>query len=265
MDFESIHDLLAVRVIVKDIECCYRALGVIHNHFKPISEDIDDYIAKPKPNGYRALHTTIYSDADKITEIQIKTGEMQKEAEYGICAHWSYKENIDLKIRSKNYEWVQDVSEFWKNFKIDFLPDRVFAFTPKGDIISLPKDSTPVDFAYAVHSDIGNHCEFAKINGKIVQLNRPLENGDIVEISVNKNKKPSKDWLRFIKTSLAKSHIKKLTEETSGFKLPIPTFIRRKIVEISEARKKKVEEKLKLKREKPRQVVVAGQKGMLIH
>lgn len=266
MDFESIHDLLAVRVIVKDIECCYRALGVIHNHFKPISEDIDDYIAKPKPNGYRALHTTIYSDADKITEIQIKTGEMQKEAEYGICAHWSYKENIDLKKRSKNFEWVQDVSEFWKNFKIDFFPDRVFAFTPKGDIISLPKDSTPVDFAYAVHSDIGNHCEFAKINGKIVQLNRPLENGDIVEISINKNKKPSKDWLRFVKSTMARSHIRKLTSEREGgFKLPIPGFIRRKIIEISEAAKKKKEEKELIKKEGPGQIYLAGQKGMLIH
>lgn len=304
MDFNEIHDLLAVRVIVEDVESCYKALGIIHKYFYPLSEEIDDYIAKPKPNGYRSLHTTIFSDSppanfsdgggettkkkrsgfrlsaygspsfseklvggkNRITEIQIKTGEMNKEAEYGVCAHWSYKEKIDLKKQDKDFEWMKDASDFWENFKIDFFPEKVFTFTPKGDIIVLPKNSTPVDFAYAVHSDIGNHCEFAKINGKIVQLNHILENGDVVEIAINKKKNPSKDWLRFVETQLAKSHIKKLTSETeSGFKLPIPGFIKRKIIEISEAAKKKKEAKKLIKKERPRQISLAGQKGMLVH
>ncbi len=266
MDFDKVHDLLALRIITGDVESCYKILGTIHKHFKPISEEIDDYIAKPKPNGYRSLHTTVFSDEKKITEIQIKTEEMHKEAEYGICAHWSYKEKIDLKKEGSGFEWVQDMSDFWKNFKIDFFPDKVFAFTPKGDIVSLPKNSTPVDFAYAVHSEIGNRCESAKIAGKIVQLNHVIENGDIVEISVNKNKKPSKDWLRFVKTSLAKSNIKKITSEPeSKFKIPIPGFIKRKFIEISEAAKRKIEEKQALKKEGPRQIYLGGQKGMLIH
>ena len=244
MDFSKIHDLLALRIIAKDIESCYKVLGILHKHFKPISEEINDYIAKPKRNGYRSLHTTVYSNQGKITEIQIRTEEMHREAEYGICAHWSYKEKIDLNKEGKNFEWVKDIPEFWKTFKIDFFADKIFAFTPKGDVIVLPKDSTPVDFAYAVHSDIGSHCESAKIGGKIIPLNHILKNGDIVEISINKNKKPSKDWLKFVKTSLAKSHIKKLTADNqSGFKFPIPGFIKRKFAEISEAAKKKKEEK----------------------
>jgi RelA/SpoT family (p)ppGpp synthetase len=266
MDFTKIHDLLAIRVVVDDVEDCYRALGIIHKHFKPISEEIDDYIAKPKANGYRSLHTTIFSEKDKITEIQIKTEQMHQEAEYGICAHWSYKEKIDLKKQGKDFDWVQDMSDFWQNFKIDFFPDKVFAFTPRGDVIVLPKDSTPVDFAYAVHSEVGNKCESAKINNKIVQLNQPLKNGDIVEIIINKKRLPSKDWLRFVKTSFAKSHIKKLTSEReTGFKLPIPGFIKRKLIEISEAAKKKSEEKRLVKKEGPRQLYLGGQKGMLIH
>lgn len=266
MDFNKVHDLLALRIITDNVESCYKILGIVHKHFRPISEEINDYIAKPKPNGYRSLHTTIFSHEDKVTEIQIRTEEMHKEAEYGICAHWSYKEKIDLKKHNKYFEWVQDMSEFWKNFKLDFFPDRVFTFTPKGDIVALPKGSTPVDFAYAVHSDIGNHTELAKISGKIVQLNHILENGDIIEITTNKNKVPSKDWLRFVKTSLAKSNIRKLTSENdAGFKLPLPGFIKRKIIEISEAAKKKREEKEALKKEGPRQIYLAGQKGMLIH
>lgn len=265
MNFGEVHDLLAVKIIVENIEYCYKTLGAIHKQFSPISEEIDDYIAKPKENGYRSLHTTIFSNEKKVTEIQIKTPAMDREAEYGICAHWSYKEKIDLKKQGENFKWLkQDVSGFWENFKIDFFPDKVFAFTPKGDIVALPKDSTPVDFAYAVHSDIGNHCESAKINGKIVQLNHILENGDIVEIGVKKNKNPSKDWIRFVKTSLAKSHIRKITsEDKTGFKFPIPSFIRQKFIEISGVAKKKKEEKNLIKKEGPRQISLAGQKGML--
>lgn len=266
MDFSKIHDLLALRIITSDVESCYKILGVIHKHFKPISEEINDYIAKPKPNGYRSLHTTVFSDEGKITEIQIRTEQMHKEAEYGICAHWSYKEKIDLRKEGKDFEWVKDVHDFWKTFKIDFFTNQVFTFTPKGDVIVLPKNSTPVDFAYAVHSEVGNHCESAKIGGKIVQLNHTLENGDIVEITTNKNKNPSKDWLRFAKTSFAKSHIRKLTEqEKPGFKFPIPGFIKRKFIEISEAAKKKKEQKTLIKKEGPKQIFLAGQKGMLVH
>jgi RelA/SpoT family (p)ppGpp synthetase len=266
MDFNKIHDLLALRVITPDIESCYRVLGVIHKHFKPISEEINDYIAKPKPNGYRSLHTTIVLEEGRTTEIQIRTEEMQREAEYGICAHWSYKEGIDLKKDGKNYDWVKNTSDFWKTFKIDFFTNKVFCFTPKGDVIVLPKNSTPVDFAYAVHSDIGNHCESAKIGIKIVPLNHILENGDVVEITTNKNKKPSNDWLKFVKTSLAKSNIKKATgQDKYDFKFPLPGFIRKKIAEISEASKKRKEEKHKVSKGKIMQIYLAGQKGMLIH
>jgi RelA/SpoT family (p)ppGpp synthetase len=266
MDFNKIHDLIAFRIITQDVESCYKVLGILHKHFKPISEEINDYIAKPKPNSYRSLHTTVFSGDEKITEIQIRTEQMHKEAEYGICAHWSYKEKIDLKQEGKNFEWVKTVPEFWKTFKIDFFTNQVFTFTPKGDIIVLPKESTPVDFAYSVHSEIGNHCESAKIGGKIVQLNHVLQNGDIVEITTNKNRNPSKDWLRFVKTSMAESHIRKLTDqEKSRFKIPIPRFIKKKFLEISEAAKKKKEEKNLIKNQKVSQIYLAGQKGMLIH
>lgn len=266
MDFGKIHDLLAMRIISADVASCYKILGVIHKYFQPISEEINDYIAKPKPNGYRSLHTTIYSAENKITEIQIRTEQMHKEAEYGICAHWSYKEKIDLKKEGQNFEWVEQTQNLWKEFKIDSFRNQVFTFTPKGDVIVLPKGSTPVDFAYAVHSEVGNKCESAKINNKITPLDHLLENGDIVEISTNKNKKPSKDWLRFVKTSFARSHIKKLTEETpSVFKLPIPGFIRKKFSEITEFAKKKSSQTELIKKEGPRQIYLAGQKGMLVN
>ena len=266
MNFEEIHDLLALRIIATDVSSCYKILGIIHKHFKPISEEINDYIAKPKPNGYRSLHTTIFSQEGKITEIQIKTQEMQQEAEYGVCAHWSYKEGVNLKKEGENFEWPKNTPDFWKTFKIDFYTNKVFCFTPKGDVLVLPKNSTPIDFAYAVHSDIGNHCESAKIDDKIIPLNHILENGNVVEVTVNKNKKPSKDWLRFVKTSFAKSHIKKLTgEEKTGFKFPIPGFIKRKFAEISETAKKKREQKELIKNEGSKHIYIAGQKGMLIH
>ena len=266
MNFDEIHDLLALRIITVDIESCYRILGIIHKYFKPISEEINDYIANPKPNGYRSLHTTVFSEQDRVTEIQIRTEEMHKEAEYGVCAHWSYKEKIDLRKEGKNFEWVKDITEFWKSFKLDFFTNQVFTFTPKGDIIVLPKNSTPVDFAYAVHSDVGNHCELAKIGGKVIPLNHILENGDVVEIAVNKNKKPSKDWLRFVKTGMAKSHIKKMTGQNKpGFTFPLPEFIKRKITEISEASQKRREEKEKIGKGNVIQIYLGGQKGMLIH
>ncbi len=266
MDLNKIHDLLALRIITPNVENCYKALGIIHKHFKPISEEIDDYIAKPKINGYRSLHTTVFLPEGKITEIQIRTDEMNKEAEFGVCAHWSYKEKIDLKKEGDNFDWLKNVSDFRKSLKIDFFPNKIFSFTPKGDVIVLPKNSTVVDFAYAVHSDIGNHCESAKIDGKIVPLSHILKNGDVVEITINKKKLPSRDWLRFVKTSLAKSNINKLTDQgSSGFKLPFSGFIRRKLTEISEASKKRREEKIKLAKDNRKHISIAGQRGMLIH
>ena len=287
MNFDEIYDLLALRIVAADVESCYKILGILHKHFKPISEEIDDYIARPKPNGYRSLHTIIFSEENRITEVQIRTEEMHKEAEYGVCAHWSYKENIDLRKEGEKFEWlnpvrshgelekiqkkqtsngVKNTSDFWKSFKIDFFTNQVFCFTPKGDVIVLLKNSTPVDFAYAVHSDIGNHCESAKISNKIVPLNHILENGDVVEIAVNKKKKPSEDWLKFVKTSLAKSHIKKIIgQDKSRLRFPLSGFIRRKLTEISEASKKRQEEKQKIGKGEVRQIYLAGQKGMLIH
>jgi len=234
MDFERIHDLVALRVIVPDIANCYKTLGIIHKHYKPISEEINDYIAKPKTNGYKSLHTTVFLEKNKISEIQIRTPEMQKEAEYGVCARWAYKEKVNLQKDGEKFSWTKQIPEFWKTFTIDFFADQIFAFTPKGDIIVLPKGSTPVDFAYAVHSDIGNHCESAKIAGKIIPLSQVLKNGDIVEIITNKKRKPSQDWLTFTKTNFAKSHIKKLTTQSIPVSIfSIPAFIKKKIVEIS--------------------------------
>ncbi|TSC95143.1 MAG: GTP pyrophosphokinase [Parcubacteria group bacterium Licking1014_1] len=266
MDFEKIHDLIAIRIIVKDIQSCYRVLGIIHKNFEPISEEINDYIAKPKPSGYRSLHTTVFCEEEKITEIQIKTEEMHKEAEYGICAHWSYKEKIDLEKEQEKFSWVKEVPTLWKTFKIDFLKRQIFIFTPQGDVIALPKGSTPIDFAYAIHSEIGNHCESAKITGKIVPLSHLLENGDIVEIITNQKRKPSHDWLKFAKTNLAKNHIKKFAEKKeSSFKIPIPHFIKKRVLEIAERLQKRKEEKIKIKKEKPKQIYLAGQKGILVH
>ena len=230
MDFEAIHDLVALRVIVADVAACYKTLGIIHKYYKPISEEINDYIAKPKINGYKSLHTTVALEKNRITEIQIRTSQMHKEAEYGVCAHWSYKENINLQKNKEHLQWTQEVPDFFSSFTIDFYTDKIFAFTPKGDVIMLPKGSTPIDFAYAVHSDIGNHCESAKIGGHIVPLSEVLQNGDVVEIITNKKRAPSQDWLRFIKTNFAKVNIRKETL----LKIPaslfsIPSIITKKI------------------------------------
>lgn len=265
MDINRIHDLVALRIITERVEDCYKVIGVVHKYFKPISGEIDDYIAKPKINGYRSLHTSVYLDKDRVSEIQIRTQDMHKEAEYGVCAHWSYKEKIDLIKQGKNFEWVEKL-KFWDNFKIDFFTDYVFVFTPKGDVIQLPKGSCPIDFAYAIHSDIGSRCESAKILDKIVPLSYQLQNADIVEITINKKREPSKDWLKFVKTNHAKNHIKKSIESAeTGFRLPIPNFIRRKIFEIKERVQKFKESRQKIIKEKPSQISVAGQKGMLIN
>ncbi len=266
MSFEKLHDLVAVRLIVKDVATCYTALGIIHKRFTPISGQIQDYIAKPKENGYKSLHTTVIIEPDKISEIQIKTAEMHNEAEHGICAHWAYKENLNLNRDPQALAWSKEIPDFFKTFKIDFFENQVFTFTPKGDIISLPKGATPVDFAYAVHSDVGNHCESAKIDGKIVPLSQPLKNGDVVDIAINKKRVPSQDWLKIVKTSFAKSHVRKATvEKTTGSLFSIPTYIKKKFYELSEKVKGIREDKARVKKIEPKQLHLAGQKGMLVN
>jgi len=225
MDFERIHDLVALRIIVKNLESCYKALGALHKNFKPLLGKIQDFIALPKPNGYQSIHTTCFCLEGKLVEFQIRTVEMHENAENGICAHWAYKEKVDLKKRGKKFAWVEQLrdwqkeifesKEFLEGLKTDFFKNRIFVFTPRGDVIDLPGDATSIDFAYHVHTEVGNHCSGAKINGEMVPLLTILKNGDVVEIIVDKNKSPSRDWLKFVKTSLARSHIKK--EIKGGF------------------------------------------------
>lgn len=214
MNFEKVYDLIGIQIILKDVKECYRALGILHQNWLPLSKRIKDFIANPEPNGYRALHTTLLTKDEKMVEVQIKTSQMQREADFGICAHWVYKEKIDLKKKSKLFNLLPFLKktskdEIFGDFGINFFEKRVFVFTPKGEVISLSKGSTPVDFAYAIHTDIGNHCGGVKINGKISFLSKILENGDAVEILVDKSRTPSRDWLKFVKTNLAKNRIKK--------------------------------------------------------
>ena len=262
MDFEKVHDLLALRIIVNNITDCYKALGIIHKHWEPLSEEIEDYIAKPKQNAYRSLHTTVFGEDGEVTEIQIRTPEMHKEAEYGVCAHWAYKEKVDLQKQRKEFAWVEKIPDFWTTFKIDFFKNRVFVFTPKGDVVNLPKDSTPIDFAYAVHSDVGNHCDLAKVNGRVVPLSQSLKNGDVIEIIVNKQRTPSPDWLKFVKTRLARSSIKKgVKKNGSAFKFflapikKLPFFKKKGIPIVEKAEKENLVTKISL----------AGEKGLLVH
>lgn len=226
MNFDEIHDLVAARIIVKDINDCYLALGAIHQLWKPAPGLINDYIARPKPNGYQSLHTSVFGPEEKIIEIQIRTAEMHAQAENGIAAHWDYKErtyknkNRYPKIDAKEIAWIEQLrewqkavknsDEFLESFKIDFFKDQIFALTPQGDVIDLPEGATPVDFAYQIHTSVGDECTGAKINGKIAALDTKLKSGDFVEILIQKGKKPSADWLNFVKTSLAKDKIKRV-------------------------------------------------------
>ena len=219
--FESIYDLIAVRILVDTVKDCYAVLGIVHSMWKPLPGRFKDYIAMPKPNMYQSLHTTVISDTGEIFEIQIRTYEMHEVAEYGIAAHWKYKggktqgKDVDSKLDwlRQLLEWQKDLKdpkEFIDTLKIDFFNDEVFVFTPNGDVVDLPEGSTPVDFAYRVHTGVGNTCVGAKVDSRIVPLNYKLKNGNIVEVITQKSSSgPSRDWLKFVKSPRAKQNIKK--------------------------------------------------------
>ncbi|MCK4918239.1 MAG: bifunctional (p)ppGpp synthetase/guanosine-3',5'-bis(diphosphate) 3'-pyrophosphohydrolase [Candidatus Pacebacteria bacterium] len=243
-DIDKIYDIAALRIIVPTKNDCYKVLGIIHDFRRPMPGRIKDYIAFPKPNGYQSLHTTVFTRFGNVVEIQLRTAEMHKEAEYGIASHLSYKDKVVYKetddpkmwikrllsninkLDNKNKkpenpntapEWIKNLAdhpnetesqEFISELKKDFFEHRVFVFTPKGDVIDLPTDSSPIDFAFAIHSDVGNHMHGAKVHGKLVSLDTKLKNGDIVDIMTKKTITPTKKWLDIAKTAEARRHIK---------------------------------------------------------
>lgn len=255
-DIDGVYDLLAMRVVVNTVEDCYRALGIIHELWRPLPGRMKDYIAFPKPNGYKSIHTTVTTPNGVIMEIQIRTRKMHHEAEFGVASHITYKDHTvpgNTSSRSAKFmslipslfrpftwkngaedhfqtrttphqdkipRWISQIGNMYTNkeksstddfiedIKKDFFSNRIFVFTPKGDVVDLPVGATPVDFAYAIHSEIGDHTAGAKVNKKLVQLETELRNGDIVEIETKKTAKPTKKWLNFVKTSMARKHIK---------------------------------------------------------
>ncbi len=221
MDVSKIHDIAALRIIVSTIEDCYRVLGIIHSTWRPLPSTLKDYIAIPKINGYQSIHTVIFTGSGEIVEIQIRTEKMHNEAEYGIASHLAYDElgkpdaggTLSKKLRwlSQLIEWQKNVKgskEFLENIQMDFFQDQIFVFTPKGDVIELPQGSTAVDFAFAIHSDLGEHVSGVKINGKFMSLDHEIKNGDIVEIQARENSRPTYKWLEYAKTSIARRRIK---------------------------------------------------------
>lgn len=224
MDIAHVYDIIAMRIIVKNIEECYLVLGLIHGTYKPLPGRIKDYIALPKPNGYRSLHTTIITETGSIIEIQIRTEEMHNEAEYGLAAHFMYKSKSPIE-NNEQYAWIKELrdmqtneenaDDFFKNLRTDFFHDRVFAFTPKGEIINLPEEASVLDFAFNVHSEIGMQATGSEVNGKYAKLDYKLKNGDVVKIITNKKTVPSSKWLQFVKSSIARKHIEKYLKQNS--------------------------------------------------
>ena len=219
--FSEIQDSLGVRIITKTLQDCYRALGLVHSVFKPIAGTFTDYIATPKANMYQSIHTTVLAPTGDIIEIQIRTEDMHRTCEYGIAAHWRYKmgnvkqdKNFDEKINwiRRWIEWQQDLTaprEFLEGFKTDVNLQQIFVFTPRADVKSLPEGSTPIDFAYSIHTDIGDHYVGAKVNNRMVRMDYAFKTGDVCEIITRKNGEPKRDWLEFAKTAAARSHIKR--------------------------------------------------------
>jgi GTP diphosphokinase / guanosine-3',5'-bis(diphosphate) 3'-diphosphatase len=219
IDLEQVYDLVALRIITGSIRDCYATLGIIHQTWAPVPGRIKDFIAMPRPNGYQSLHTSVISDRGFPFEVQIRSAEMHRIAEEGIAAHWKYKEGRVGAARDEQYflwlrqllEWQQEVrdpQEFLQNLKIELYPEEVYIFTPMGEVKALPRDATPVDFAYAIHTDVGHQCVGARVNGKMVPLRTRLRNGDIVEIVTTPGHKPSRDWLNFVATSRARNKVK---------------------------------------------------------
>src|SRR6266545_4535084 len=218
IELDQVYDLVALRIVTQSVKDCYGALGIIHQTWSPVPGRIKDFIAMPRPNGYQSLHTSVISERGVPFEVQIRTDEMDRRAEEGIAAHWKYKEGRVGAGRDEQYfQWlrqllevqqeVRDPQEFLTNLKIDLYPEEVYTFTPRGTVKVLPKGSTAVDFAYAIHTDVGHQCVGARVNGRMVPLRAKLKNGDIVEIITNSTHKPSRDWLNFVATSRARSKI----------------------------------------------------------
>jgi len=227
IDFEQIFDLFAIRIIVDDVSGCYAALGQVHQVYRPTGIGFDDYIANPKANGYQSLHTNLIGPRGRVIEVQIRTHQMNRTAEYGISGHWLYKEGKDAPgPADKQYSWLREVldwqkdmtnpAEFLEYLKIDLFRDEVFVFTPNGELKHLPSGSTPLDFAFAVHTDVGLHCRGARVNGRLVPLSTKLNSGDEVEIMTASNQEPSRDWIKIVRTSRARSKIRRYLKQ-KGF------------------------------------------------
>lgn len=225
-DVGKVYDFIAVRIIVQDVEECYAVLGILHQCWRPVPGRIKDYIAQPKPNGYQSLHTTVFTKEGEVIEFQIRTQEMHELAEFGVAAHWRYK-TVGSKSM-KHTRWMEELAQLQKeleskkdfldqldSMKIDVFHDRIFVFTPRGDVIDLPNGATPIDFAYAIHSEIGNKCTAVRINEIMRNLDTPLQSGDVVEVIIDKNRRgPNPDWLKFAQTRHARNKIKDATKRS---------------------------------------------------